>query len=255
MSIIKNLKFKKVDGFDATEFAKILEQAYSDTARDGKGTKKTTFSPSTVGFGHGTCPRYWFIAFNGADFDETKDAAAIANMLNGTYSHERIQKLLEGNPVLVEIEREMKYDDPPIRGFADLIVDWDGKEVIGEIKTIKDENFAIKQASNKPTGSHLVQVLIYMKINDSDTGFVMYENKNTQEICVIPISMNESNEEFIDSVFDWMRSVYSLYKEGSLPARGYTKSSYQCKFCPVKKTCWKEMEDGEDLLGNLAVPK
>ena len=255
MRIVKNLKFKKVEGFDPTEFAKVLEQAYISTARDGKNTRKTTFSPSTIGYGHGTCARYWFIAFNGADFDETKDPNAIANMLNGTYSHERIQKLLEGNSVLQEIEREMKNEDPPIRGFADLIVNWEGKEIIGEIKTTRDEVFSVKQASNRPSGSHLIQVLIYMKINESDTGFVMYENKNTQEVCVIPISMNETNEKLVNDVFEWMREVYSFYSESKLPSRGYTKSTYQCKGCPVKSTCWKEMDEGEDLIANLVVPK
>lgn len=253
--IVKTLKFKKSDGFDHNEFAKMLEDAYVATARDGKDTRKTSFSPSTVGFGHGTCPRYWFIAFSGADFDETKDAAAIANMMNGTYSHDRIQKMMESTGTVVELEREMKFQDPPIRGFADAIIKWDDKEVVGEIKTAKEEVFAVKQASNKPSGSHLVQILIYMKINNSDEGFIMYENKNTQEICIIPVSMNEKNTEFIDGVFEWMRQVYANYQAGTLPSRGYSKTSYQCKYCPVKKTCWKKMEDGDDVLDTLVVPK
>jgi hypothetical protein len=67
--------------------------------------------------------------------------------------------------------------------------------------------------------------------------------------------MNEENTNFIDGVFDWLREVYSAYENNTLPTRGYTKSVYACKNCPVKKKCWKEMEDGELEVENLVVPK
>ena len=256
MGIIKTLKFKKMDGFDHNEFAKMLEAAYESTARDGKDTKKSSFSPSTVGYGHGNCPRYWYIAFNGADFDETKDAGAIANMMNGTYAHDRIQKIMEKTGTVKHLEKEIKYQDPPIRGFVEAIIEWEGKEVVGEIKTAKDEVFAIKQATNKPSGNHRIQILMYMKVLGIDQGFVMYENKNTQEICIIPIEMNENNKEFIDGVFDWMRNVYNLYATETVPVRSYTKSSYQCKGCPVRKKCWSnEIGEGTADLPVLEVPK
>jgi hypothetical protein len=64
-NIVKSLKFKKVDGFDYGEFSKLIDDAYNARRRGKKNTQKKTFSPSTVGYGHGNCPRYWFIAFNG----------------------------------------------------------------------------------------------------------------------------------------------------------------------------------------------
>ena len=157
--IVKSLKFKKVDGFDYGEFSKMIDKAYNDRRRDKRDMKKKTFSPSTVGYGHGNCPRYWFIAFSGAEFDEKFDATAIANMLNGTYAHERLQKIIEETGVLKEIEREIVSEDPPIRGFADLILDWNDTEIVGEIKTTKDESFAHRQASMKPSSNHLLQIL------------------------------------------------------------------------------------------------
>lgn len=255
MGIIKTLKFKKVDGFDHIEFAKRLEQAYISTARDGTNTKKNTFSPSTVGYGHGNCARYWFIAFNGADFDETKDPGAIANMMNGTYSHDRIQKIMEKTGLVKHLEKEITYQDPPIRGFVDAIIEWEGKDVVGEIKTAKSETFDIKVASNKPSGNHRIQILMYMKVLEINQGFVMYENKNTQEICIIPIEMNESNKTFIDGVFGWMRDVRDLYEKNLLSMRTNTKSSYQCKGCPVRNECWKNLGEGVVEFPLLEVPK
>ena len=178
--LVTNLKFKKITGsFDPDTFAKIIDDAYLVGRNLDRWQKKHTFSPSTVGYGHGMCPRYWFIAFNGADFEDNFDALAIANMENGKQAHERLQALLSTTSVLKEVEREILSNDPPIRGFADLILEWTGQEVIGEIKTVKDEIFSARQASMSPTTSHLIQLLLYMWVEKIKEGFVMYENKIT----------------------------------------------------------------------------
>lgn len=253
--IVRNLKFKKHEGFDYSEFAKMLEESYMSTRKDGKNTKKKTFSPSTIGYGHGNCPRYWFIAFNGADFEDQFDAGAIANMMNGTYAHDRLEKIIEKTGVLKEKEREILSDDPPIRGFADVVLDWNDAEIIGEIKTTKEEQFVHRQSSMKPSSNHLLQILTYMKVSNASEGFLLYENKNTQEICVIPVNMNERNSQLIEKVFDWMRNVYQVYQDNTLPNRPFSKSAWACKGCPVKKVCWKEMGDGEVEVKELVVPK
>lgn len=258
-NIVKSLKFKKVDGFDYAEFSAMIDKAYNDRRRGKRDTQKKTFSPSSIGYGHGNCPRYWFIAFNGEEFDEKFDATAIANMLNGTYAHERLQKIIEETGVLKETEREIKSDDPPIRGFADVVLDWDGAEIIGEIKTTKDEQFSLRTSSMKPSSNHLLQILTYMKVEGVSEGFLMYENKNTQELCIIPVSMNERNEKIINETFQWMRDVYAMYTENIIPSRGHAKTSYACANCPVRKPCWaaknNKYGDGEERVRTLVPPK
>ena len=106
--LVTNLKFKKISGsFDPEVFGKMIDEAYTAGRNTDRWAKKHTFSPSTVGYGYGTCPRYWFIAFNGADFEDNFDAMAIANMENGKQAHDRIQTLLQSTHVLKEIEREI----------------------------------------------------------------------------------------------------------------------------------------------------
>jgi len=39
-------------------------------------------------------------------------------------------------------------------------------------------------------------------------------------------------------LFVWMCEVYDNFKDGGLPMRPFTKSTYSCKNCPVKKECW-----------------
>jgi CRISPR/Cas system-associated exonuclease Cas4 (RecB family) len=258
-NVVKSLKFKKVDGFDYGEFSKLIDDAYNARRRGKKNTQKKTFSPSTVGYGHGNCPRYWFIAFSGEEFDEKFDATAIANMLNGTYAHERLQKIIEETGVLKETEREIISEDPPIRGFADVVLDWNDTEIIGEIKTTKEEQFIHRQSSMKPSSNHLLQILTYMKVEGAKEGFLLYENKNTQEICIILISMNERNEKIISDTFEWMREVYKTYTENIIPSRGFAKTSYTCANCPVKKHCWavknNKYGDGEEVVKVLVPPK
>jgi len=246
--IVKNLKFKKYEGkFDVKEFAQMLDDAYRATKRpDGEMTKKS-FSPSSLGYGHGNCPRYWYMAFSGAYFIDNNDAQAIANMAHGTQAHERIQKLIKDqssdlfkttkiNSVQTEVEITNEY--PPIKGFIDLIIDWDGTNVIGEIKTAKQEVWDTRQAEMSPSGNHMLQLLTYMKLKNINEAFFLYENKNTQELLLIPIQMNAKNKKIIEDLFLWMSEVYDNFKNGDIPMRPFLKTSYSCKNCPIKKECW-----------------
>lgn len=255
-SIVGNLKFKKHMGaFDSHKFAEEIETAYTAGNKVEEFTQKKTFSPSTIGYGHGNCARYWYIAFNGANFDDSFDATAVANMKNGTAAHDRIQEVMKKTGRVKDVEVEILSNDPPIRGFMDVLLDWDGTDVAGEIKTIKDEGYSLRQAAMAPTGNHKLQLLAYMKILGIEEGFFYYENKNDQGILIIPISMNESNKKLIDDTFDWLRKVYANYQAGTLPNRAFTKTQSACKYCPVKKVCWKELGDGEVEIEAMAAPK
>jgi CRISPR/Cas system-associated exonuclease Cas4 (RecB family) len=256
-NIVGNLKFKKIEegGFDPIKFGEMVEEAYLSGNKRDSFTKKKTFSPSTIGYGHGNCARYWFIAFTGAEFDDTFDAQAVANMSNGTSAHDRIQKVIEKTGTLKGIEIEVLNDDPPIRGFMDLILEWEGEEVAGEIKTIKSDGYAIRQSTMSAPGYHQLQLLSYMKNKGIKQGFFYYENKDTQEILLIPINMNERNTKLIDDAWDWLRKVYANFEAGTLPNRAFTKSQSACKYCPVKKVCWKELGDGEVEIEAMVPPK
>ena len=255
--IVKNLKFKKYEGkFNVAEFAKMLDDAYLATKRpDGEMIKKS-FSPSSFGYGHGNCPRYWYMAFSGAYFIDSNDAQGIANMKYGTEAHERLQNLIKSqssdlfktnsmNQVQTEIEITNEY--PPIRGFIDLVIDWDSEEVIGEIKTAKQEVWDTRQAEMAASSNHMLQLLTYMKLRNAKEAFFLYENKNTQEILLIPIQMTAKNKKFIDELFQWLCQVWDNFNEGDLPTRPFLKTSYTCKNCPIKKECWKGEEGLVDI--------
>jgi CRISPR/Cas system-associated exonuclease Cas4 (RecB family) len=107
----------------------------------------------------------------------------------------------------------------------------------------------------KPSPNHLLQILTYMKIRKAKQGFLFYENKNDQSVLIIPVNLNERTKEIINNVFDWLRQVRANWEAGTLPERPFTKSQSACKYCPVKKVCWKEMDEGEVFIPAMEVPK
>jgi CRISPR/Cas system-associated exonuclease Cas4 (RecB family) len=185
------------------------------------------------------------MAFSGAEFIDENSAVNVANMAVGTQSHERLQGLIKTFPEFVEEEKEIKNEYPPIRGFIDLVMNYDGETVIGEIKTAKQEVWDTRQAEMKSSTNHMLQLLTYMKLTNAKEGFFLYENKNTQEVLVIPIQMNDRNSKIINDTFDWLCKVWDNFKEGDLPVipDSYTKSKSPCKYCPLKKSCWSKTAD------------
>lgn len=221
--------------FGTKEFGELLESAMK---RPSKFTKKTSFAPSGLGYS-GSCPRYWYYAFNGAMFEYDTDATAMANMNAGSDAGVRLAKVLEDAGILIEAEKRAKFVDPPIGGFIDAVVNWKDDEVIVEIKTTKSSTWNSRVLQNAVPGYQLIQLLIYMYTEGKDKGFFLTENKDTHEIFILPVKMNETNKKFVEDVFEWMRTVKQNAEEGELPKRPFNKSSMQCKGCAVRNTCWE----------------
>lgn len=206
--------------------------------RIDKFAQKKTFAPSTIAFSHGECPRYWYLAFEGATFTDNADAYGAANMTAGTKSHERIQEAMGNVPgFLVDSEFKVTYNDPPIFGFGDVMLNWDGSDLLGEIKTMPHDAFEYRKISGKPKLGHLVQLLIYMKIMNKSKSVLIYENKNTHELLIIPIELNEYMYQWVENAFEWMRTVRKAWEDKTLPTKNYRSNSKICKTCPIREAC------------------
>jgi len=205
--------------------------------RGTKFTTKKTFAPSTIAYSHGECPRYWYLAFEGADFEDNADAYGGANMTAGTKSHERIQQAMADAGILKDAEFKVTWQDPPIFGFGDVILEWEGKDLLGEIKTMPSEGFEYRKASGKPKLGHLVQLLIYMKILNKTEAVLIYENKNNHDLLVIPVEINDYKVRWVNQAFDWMKTVRKSWEDKQLPEKNYRSNSKICKTCPIQKTC------------------
>jgi CRISPR/Cas system-associated exonuclease Cas4 (RecB family) len=207
--------------------------------RGTKFTTKKTFAPSTIAFSHGECPRYWYLAFEGADFVDNADAYGGANMTAGTKSHERIQQAMLDAGILKDSEFKVTYNDPPIFGFGDVILDWEGEDLLGEIKTMPSEGFEYRKAAGRPKTGHLIQLLIYMKILNKTRAVLIYENKNNHDLLILPVEVTPGGYavQWVNQAFEWMRTVRKSWEDKTLPEKNYRSNSKICKTCPLRATC------------------
>jgi CRISPR/Cas system-associated exonuclease Cas4 (RecB family) len=234
---------------DMTQLIEKINSGYIAN-RGPRHQQKKTFAPSTIAYGHGECPRYWYLAFEGGTFEDHADAFAGANMTNGTKSHERIQKAMEDSGILVDSEFKITYDDPPIFGYGDVLLDWNGEEILGEIKTAMSEGFEYRKKSGKAKLGHLIQVLIYMKILKKEKAVLFYENKNNHELLAIPVQVNSYYVKWVDQTFGWMREVRKAWEDKLLPKKNYRSNSKICKTCPLVKVC-AEAGEGDIKINSM----
>ena len=224
-------------------------------------SKKSAFSPSTLTYGAGECARFWYLAFDGANWFDNADAYGVANRTSGTLSHDRIQDAIMAAGILDEdmefdaepnkykkqvhpaMEFKISYQDPPISGYGDVMLNYNGTKILGEIKTMPNEGFEYKKASRKPKTGHLMQLLMYMKIKKMDKGVLIYENKNNHELLTIPVVVNDHYRRWVDQAFDWMRAVRKAWEDRTMPQKTYRSNSKICKVCPIQKAC-AEAETG-----------
>jgi CRISPR/Cas system-associated exonuclease Cas4 (RecB family) len=212
-----------------------IEEGYT-VNRVTEFKKKKSFSPSSLVYGNGACPRYWFLAFEGAEFQDDVDAYAAANMQSGIDAHARIQKAITDAGIMVEEEKKVMISDPPIFGFADGILQWGETQPVLEIKTMREESYSYRKHA-KPPNYHLMQLLIYMKILGRKIGVLLYENKNSHELHAIPVEADEEKMAWVEHAFDWMRKVRAQWESGEIPKKPYRSNSKVCKTCPLQNAC------------------
>ena len=248
-----------------------IESGYL-TKTKPKFSKKSNFSASAITYGAGECPRYWYLAFDGAVHYDNSNAFGVANRTNGTLGHERIQEAIEASGLLdpdmvmdplprkynkqthPSMEFRVKLDEPPFDGYGDVMLNVDGERVVGEIKTISNEGFEYKKNSRKAKTGHLMQLLIYMRVWNVDKGVMIYENKNNHELLTLPVVMNDHFRRWVDQAFDWMKETYQSWKKQELPQKPYRANSKICKVCPIQKAC-AEAETGVIKLKPLELLK
>ena len=214
--------------------------------RGPKHQTKKTFAPSTLVWGYGECARYWYLAFEGNTFESNDTPYGVANMTSGTNSHDRIQQAMLDAGVAVEYldddgkpttEFKVTHNDPPIFGYGDAMINWEGEEVVGEIKTMQSDTFEYYKALGRPKTAHLMQLLIYMRILGKSKGVMLYENKNSHDLLAFPVAVNDHYIAWIETTFAWLRTVRQAWKDKTIPQKNYRSNSKICKGCPLKAAC------------------
>lgn len=254
-NLIKQIMMKPEDEPQIIDKQALIDKINSGyiAKREPKHQTKKTFAPSTLVWNHGECARYWYLAFSGNVFENNDTPYSVANMNSGTKSHERIQQALLDSGIAQRFldekyfeetgkerdttEFKVTYSDPPIFGYGDAMLNWENEEIVGEIKTMKNDAFEYHKLHGKPKLSNVMQLLIYMKILKKSKGVLIYENKDNHDLLVFPIEVNDHYIAWIDNTFDWMRRVRQSWKDKQIPQKNYRSNSKICKGCPLKTAC------------------
>lgn len=201
------------------------------------------------------CARYWYYAFSGKHVGVDEPTyKAIRNMENGTDRHARFEKLLAltGEDVLIETEEEIWSESPPVHGFIDGQVTWNGADWIIEFKTTGQGKFKSIKASGKPPTYHVVQLMLYMYIKKYTHGMLIYEAKDSHDMFAIPVRMEGELDKYTQYLVGWLNTVYKMVNlEGKMPERCFTQKSRECGYCPFKDVCWSDDREPEIKIERL----
>jgi CRISPR/Cas system-associated exonuclease Cas4 (RecB family) len=210
----------------------------SFVVRNDKQFKKVGgFHPSYTN----QCSRFWFYLFEGVEMETSFSPQTYRIFDNGHAVHERIYGYFRDMGILVAEEIPVTYSDPPIEGTADGIIDFHGNKLI-ELKSISNEGFEYRRIYKKPKDDHFRQAQIYMRCLDLDQAFVIYENKNNQQILPLLIDRDDA---FIDKLFVKYRKFYKNFTDNTIPARPYKMTSKNCSNCDLASMCWNDERSGE----------
>lgn len=159
----------------------LLQNSYDEDKGIGKD-KTHRLSPSRIC----KCPRAAFMESYGYKEPLTPKQEAIFSY--GNARHEDIQKRFEGRG-LVEAEREVWLDDPPILGYVDAIFD-------GFIVEVKTTNRSLEKLS-KPLENHIWQANLYMYMTGIHKAVILYESKDPVDWKEFEISFDQDTHNYL----------------------------------------------------------
>lgn len=229
---------------DFDEFVQAFEDIWVAGADTSRAIEDDGFHPSSLGIKQGKCARRNFYLLKGVAKQSTPNARLQRIFSNGHDVHNRLQSAMYKMGVDFQDEIPIDFNDPPIKGHCDGVLTWKDKKILIEIKSCSEEVFSNRLRWKKPKDEHFDQANIYAYVLDIDTIYVIYENKNTQELKVFEC---KADKEKAEKVIDEWRTTYSMFKEDIVPKRPYKPESPICAVCDLVQHCRSDPETGVSL--------
>ena len=238
----KKVAKNKVEPQEPDNLELSLVKAIDDFLESSNGVfdkQSNTFAPSSSN----QCGRYAVYRFRG--YKQKSEFSAqtrrIFDLGNGV--EDIVEKLLDSIGILVDSQIEINIEDPPIRGYIDFMIDWNGLKPV-ECKSINETGFLYRKSYHKPTDNHFRQLQCYLAATGSDSGFLMYYNKNNS--ALLPLLVKK-DDVFLEKLFAKYAKIYEVHKNGDIPVRPYKQTSANCKKCDAYDHCWADSEVGVEI--------
>lgn len=229
----------KVVPDDPSELEVSLISAIDSLLVEGNGKKwkqSGTFAPSSTS----NCARYHVYRFRGYEQVATYSPQTLRIFDLGNRIEDAVGDLFKRMDILIDEQVEIRVDQPPVRGFIDFIIDWDGPKIV-ECKSTNEAGFMYRKMSRKPTDSHFAQIQWYMKALDHQEAFVFYYAKNTSEILPILV---KRDDKWLEKTSKKYGIIYEAFEKGIMPVRPYKVDSPTCAKCDAQEYCWADSEVG-----------
>ncbi len=127
---------------EVQEFMEALDLAIVSQSDDSRLIEADGFHPSSLGIKSGKCQRRNVYLLRGTPREPITNPRTQRIFGNGHAVHDRLQKYLEKmDGINFQTEVVIEYENPPIRGHADGVFEWDGKKILREIKSCNQDVF------------------------------------------------------------------------------------------------------------------
>lgn len=211
-TVKKGVQLENQDGW----LLKTLDDHLTGTQRPNR---IGVFYPSILG---SKCDAHLFLAYNGLLPTEILPAVTRRIFDVGGSLEHRMERYFTNIGILLEREKSLKFENPPISGRCDFILshEEDG-QIILELKSANNRTFTNLRLAPKP--EHAVQLQIYLNILGLDKGVVLYENKDNQQLKAFKVHQDQG---------EWNNIVNRCFK-----IMGMTSIPKTCKgstWCPCR---------------------
>lgn len=182
------------------------------------------------------CYRQQVLSFFYKGFEPDIPIALKRIFLEGWYIHSKWQQLFIQTGIARGIEQRGVSNEWKLLFTPDAIIELNGKTYVVEIKSVN--TFQFKNMKTHPSGEK--QCNLYMHFTGIPRGFVLAEDKNTQEIKVIPVKYNPSKvRPYVERMYKVKEYIKRYEETGKLPSR--MCNGENCKMaerCAYRNACF-----------------
>jgi hypothetical protein len=178
------------------------------------------------------CYRRQVLSFFYRGMEPNHPVKLLRIFLNGWYVHEKWQKLFKDAGMSLGSEVRGESNEFSLLFTPDDIVKIGNKKYVVEIKSVNTYQF--QHMKSHPSAKK--QLMLYMHMLCIPNGFVLCEDKNTQEVKVFVYRYNpEEARPFVERMLMVKKFIRRFIKTGKLPDRccknEKTKQASNCAMC------------------------